>query len=324
MRSLFPLFFALFLAGCPKNDPPRPDASADAGAEASASGGDDVEPVYAIEPNAPPVPLAEKLCAALNETQEKKRAACCKSTPGIVVNTECSRMLGAALRASAVDLAPADVDACVAAWDKTLEGCDWVGPFPPAPPAPCMGIIKGKIASGKKCRSSLECSGSLRCLGVGPTTPGHCGPPKASGELCGGTVDPLVGFTLHTNELDKLHPECAPDVRCIKHRCAAPAAEGAACQTTSDCKDGLQCVPAVAGAPKLGAPARACKAAALPKQGEPCPGGVCGEGLSCIKNTCTSRKATGEACSADFECRGGCLKPDGGAKGTCGPRCDIR
>jgi hypothetical protein len=35
------------------------------------------------------------------------------------------------------------------------------------------------------------------------------------------------------------------------------------------------------------------------------------------------KKAGGEACTDDFECRGGCLK-DAGTKGTCGPRCDIR
>ena len=321
MRWSSLLALVVLLAGCPKNDPPRA-APIDAGPEAAASSGDDVEPVYAIEPNAPPVPLAEKLCAALNETQEKKRAECCKTTPGIVVNTECARMLGAAMRAKAVDVAATDVTACVTAWEKTLEGCDWVGPFPPGPPAACIGIIHGKIAAGKKCRSSLECEGALRCLGVGPTSPGTCGPAKANGELCGGTVDPLVGFTLQTNEIDKLHPECKE--RCIKHRCAAPAAEGATCQTSADCADGLSCIPAPGGAPKLGVPQRACRAAPLPKQGEPCPGGVCAEGLSCINGVCGARKASGEACSTDFECRGGCLKADGGTKGTCGPRCDIR
>lgn len=163
--------------------------------------------------------------------------------------------------------------------------------------------MKGKIAAGQKCRSTLECTGDLRCVGVGPTTPGKCGPARAPGEVCGGTVDTLAGYVRQT-DLDKRHPECRGTDRCIKHKCAAPAADGAACQTTSDCADGLQCVPAAMGAPKIAIPQKKCAGRAMPKEGEACPGGVCD--------------------GNDFECKGGCLKPDGGDKGKCGPRCDIR
>jgi hypothetical protein len=275
------------------------------------------------------VPLAQKLCAALTEMPERRRSACCGGTPGIVVTAECTRTLSAALRYKAVELAEPAVDACIAAFEKALEGCDWVGPFAPGPPAACQGIVKGLVAEGQKCRSSLECASSLRCKGVGPTNAGKCSPPKPAGEICGGTVDTLATY-VRQNALDTQHPECA-DGRCIKHRCAAAAAENAECQVTADCGEGLQCL--VTPAPQASAPApkkplvhKSCVRSPLPGDGEPCPGGACAGELQCITNKCTSRKASGSECTNDFECRGGCLRDGGGpsSKGTCGPRCDVR
>jgi len=323
---------AVALGACAKKPPSANeragDASsalvaADAGLGAAEDAGEEnVEPVYPIEPNAPAVPLAEKLCDGLTSLPERKRAACCNTTPGIVLTSECTRTLSAAMRHGALSLSAAAVDACLTAYDQTLAGCDWVGPFPPGPPPECLGIFEGKLAQGAKCRSSLECRGDLRCVGLGPTTPGTCAPAGSGGETCGGTVDPLAGFTRQT-DVDARHPECKE--RCIKHRCAPPAAEGAACQISSDCQDGLQCLPAPGGAPKLGVPAKRCVAGRAPsKEGEACPGGLCEGGLQCIRGRCAQRLAGGEACTADFECKGGCLRAAGAPKGTCGPRCDIR
>lgn len=332
-RALFSSLFGLSmlcLFGCPKSDDtPKP---ADAGApdaakagDAAAAESDDVEPVYKIDPKAPIHPLAAKLCKILSELPEKKRAACCNTAPGIVMTDVCAPTLSAALKASAVQLAEGEVEQCETAYQKTLEGCDWVGPFPPAPPEKCLGIVHGLLASGAVCRSSLECTGSLRCLGSGPTTKGKCGPVKNDGDLCGGTVDPLAGFLRQTSDLDRQHPECKE--RCVRHKCSAPVDADGECQVTADCKDGLQCLGATAGAPKLGGQVgkKKCVAGKLPgKDGEACPGGECEKGLSCIRGKCTVRKGTGEACTDDFECKGGCLRGDAGSKGTCGPRCDIR
>lgn len=315
-RTLALGLLPLLVVACPKNDAARGEADGGRGADA------DVESVYPIEADAPAVPLAEKLCAALSELPENKRAACCSTTPGVVLTAECTRALSAALRHKAVEIAENDVTVCIAAFEQTLAGCDWVGPFPPGPPPACLGIVKGRIAAGQKCRSSLECAGSLRCLGVGPTTTGSCGAPKSTGELCGGTVDTLAGYT-RQSDVDKRHPECKE--RCIKRKCAPPVAEGGACQTTADCGDGLQCILVTStAAPKLGFPQKKCVAKALPKEGEPCPGGVCEGDLRCIRNRCAARKAAGEECTADFECRGGCLEGDAGERGKCGPRCDQR
>lgn len=325
----------LALAGCSKPSVETREAGAPADASTSASataaavdaggdggsGGEDVEPVYPIEANAAPEPLAEKLCNALTTMPEKKRAECCKATPSIVITAECTRQLSAAIRHRALTVEPAAIDACITAYEKTLEGCDWVGPFAPGPPAACQGIFQGKLAAGQKCRSSLECSGDLRCKDLGPTTTGKCGPAGTGEETsCGGTVDSLATYTLQ-NDVDKRHPECRD--RCIKHKCQPPIGQDGACLISSDCQEGMQCLP-LPNAPRVGNPPKRCVAGKAPaKEGEPCPGAVCEAPLQCIRGTCAARKATGEACVDDFECRGGCLK-DGGTKGQCGPRCDIR
>jgi hypothetical protein len=300
------------------------DGAADAAADGAAGsgGGEDVEPVYPIEANAPAVPLAEKLCNALTSLPEKKRAACCKATPAIVLVEPCTRQLSAAIRHGALGVDEKDVDACIAAFDQSLAGCDWVGPFRPGPPAACQGIFKGKLAAGQKCRSSLECAGDLRCKDLGPTSAGKCGPAGAGEETsCGGTVDSLAEYTRQT-DIDKHHPECKD--RCIKHKCQPPIAEGGACLISSDCQDGMQCLDANGAAKaKNGQLPKTCVTKAPAREGEPCPGGVCEGTLQCIRGKCAARRPSGEACTDDFECRGGCLK-DGGTKGTCGPRCDIR
>jgi hypothetical protein len=326
--------------GCPKSTPTGSDAGvvhmsgsvtadAEAGADAAGgSGGEDVEPVYPVEANAPALPLAEKLCNALTTLPEKKRAECCHAKPSVVITVECTRQLSAAIRHNAIALEEKDVDACIAAFDKTLEGCDWVGPFPPGPPAACQGIFKGKLAAGQRCRSSLECVGELRCKDLGPTAPGKCAPAGAGEETsCGGTVDSLATYA-RQNDVDKRHPECRD--RCIKHKCQKPVDDGGACLISSDCQDGMQCLPAAGPKQKNGQAPRKCVAGKAPsKEGEPCPGDVCEGSFQCIRGKCTMKKAGGEACTDDFECRGGCLR-DGGApgsnasKGTCGPRCDIR
>lgn len=300
------------------------DASAASHDGGAAGGGEDVEPVYPIETSAPPVPVAARLCEALTTLPEKKRAACCKASPGIVLATECTRQLSAAVRHGALAVDDKDVDACIKAFDELLAGCDWVGPFPPGPPPACQGIFKGRLAAGQKCRSSLECAGDLRCKDLGPTTVGKCGLAGIGEETsCGGTVDSLATYT-RQNDVDRRHPECKE--RCIKHKCQSPIGEGGACLISTDCQEGLQCLPAAGAAPmKNGQAPRKCVAGKAPsKEGEPCPGAVCEGSLQCIRGTCAARKSGGEACTDDFECRGGCLKSDGGTKGTCGPRCDIR
>ncbi len=319
MRSPALLATLLLLAACSRKDTP-PSPAPPPALTSHARAEEDVGPVYRVDPAAADHPLAKKLCEGLTGMPEAKRAACCKATPGIVMTSECTRTLSAALATRAVTLDPVAVDRCLAAFERTLEGCDWVGPFAPGPPAECQGIVEGTLAEGATCRSSLECAGSLRCHGAGPTSPGKCGRPKADGELCGASVDTLATY-VRQSDVDRLHPECKE--RCTKHRCAPAAVEGATCATTAECNDGLQCIAGPTAA-RTSKTSKRCLPAPPAKEGEPCRGGICEHDLACIKGTCSAPKKAGDACTSDFECRGGCLRSDLARAGTCGPRCDLR
>jgi hypothetical protein len=255
---------------------------------------------------------AVKLCEVLHENPEKKRAACCKQPLGIMVTAECVRMLTGALRTGAVTLDEAGVSACATALDVTYDGCDWVGPFPPPLPKACAGLVTGTLAAGKRCRSSLECAGKLRCKGVGPTTMGTCAEAAPTGEACGGTVDALATY-VRDSELEQRHPSCTG--YCARFKCGDLGGKDAECTQSRDCQAGLQCL------------GKKCTARAPAKVGEACPGGVCEEGLACVLGKCTARKAAGQACTHDFECLGGCVKAVGAkpsTPGKCGMRCEIR
>ncbi|HRG98980.1 MAG TPA: hypothetical protein PLR99_22175 [Polyangiaceae bacterium] len=310
------------LLGCPKSEPPAPvDASMESGAASGVEAGggegvdagaaatdEEVKPVYPLDAGAPE-PLAVRLCEAMSARQEARRAECCKTQPGIVLTSECVRMVSAALRAKAVRVEPAAVDACVAAIDAGLAGCEWVGPFPPGPPEACQGLFHGLVPAGARCRSSLECERDLRCHGAGPTTPGKCGPGKADGEACGSSTDALASYARQST-LDTQHPECAK--ACVAHRCSAPLADGAACVLSASCAPGSQCAQ------------KSCQRRAPSKLGEACPGGVCEAGSECLRGKCAAKRPAGAPCEADFECRGGCVKAKGQRVGTCGMRCDLR
>lgn len=267
-------------------------ASASASAPASASSEPDrIHSVYPLDAGTPDA-LAQRLCAALQETPVQRRAACCKTTPGIIVTSECVRMLTVALHSGAVTLAPTDVEACASAVDRTFGGCDWVGPNAPQPPAECQGIIRGTLDDGARCRSSLECKDGLRCQGVGPTDPGKCGVPRDDGSGCGTAVDPLATYA-RQNGYEVQHPECKG--WCNRHRCEAAVAMGAPCRIDVQCGAGHICA------------------------GGKCASAATGPGGAAI--AAAVRKAAGEACASDAECTGGCVRPDGGARGTCGMKC---
>ncbi len=321
------LSVSLLGTGCPKPAPDGPDATIDArSSDATSGGGGDAASAdvdtYRLDGNEPAMPLAEKLCEALTALPEKKRAACCNAAPGVSTVAGCTLHLSAALRHHAVALDEKDVDACVAAFDKTLEGCDWVGPFVPGPPPACQGLFRGLRAAGQTCRSSLECTGDLRCRDHGPNAVGTCGAPGVSDEAsCGGSVDALATYTRQT-DLDQRHPECKE--RCIRRKCRAPLHDGEGCVATSECRDGMQCIVPPGAAPQKHGyiPTKQCVTVVLPeKEGAPCPAGACTPPLQCIGGKCSPRKSTGAPCNVELECRGGCLK-DGGTRGICGPRCE--
>jgi hypothetical protein len=308
LRGCLIAFVAIVATHCAKDrdassSRPSPAASSTAQAEPADEA---IQSVYPLDAGTPD-PLVQTLCRALHELPEQRRSACCDTRPGIVFTGECVRMLTAAVRFKAVTLDPADVDRCVTAMGRAHEGCEWVGPYPPDPPPECLGIVRGTLARGTRCRSSLECSDGLRCQGSGPMTPGRCGPPRADGEACSTAVDPLVGFTKQAPE-DPAHPECKG--YCDHLRCTPKVALGGACRFAAQCEAG-------------GCATGKCAAHVMAKSGEACPTGECGDGSRCLEGRCVQRKAAGGVCKTDFECLGACLKGDGGP-GVCGRRCDVR
>lgn len=287
--------------GGASNASPPSAAAQPSGAE------DEVRPVYPTQAGAPS-PLAQRLCEAIQEIPARRRAACCQGSPSVLLTGECVRMLSVALSSGAVKLAAPDVDACVQAMEHAHQGCEWVGPQPPAMPAACLGIMQGTLALGARCRSSLECAEGLSCHGVGPTDMGVCGPPSEVGQLCALSVDALATYT-RQDTLEEKHPECQG--HCAKRQCATPVAIGGACVFEAQCAPGLHCA------------AGKCAEGEFAGLGQPCVNGSCGDGARCIQGTCVAPKPAGASCAFDGECLGGCIRPDGGHGGTCGPRCDA-
>jgi hypothetical protein len=285
----------------------EPEAAPAAGSGKSAAGKEEVRSVYPIDAG-PPDPLAHKLCSALQDLPEQRRATCCDQGIGVVVTSECERMLTAAVSSKAASLDGSEVDRCVSAMQKAYEGCDWIGPFPPDTPDECQSLIHGSLLAGAACRSSLECVKGLRCQGVGPTRGGVCGPAREDGQACGTAVDTLAVYTKEQAQLESAHPECTG--HCDRLRCAPLVPLGGSCRTGGQCAD-------------AGCAAGKCAPHVLGKPGGACPTGECSEGARCISGKCVVRQLEGGACKTDLECLGGCIKSDGGA-GVCGKRCSAR
>lgn len=263
---------------------------------------DEVKPVYSAFAGAP-LPLAQKLCGALHDLPVQRRAACCKSNPGLSFGGECVKIVSAALRSGGVALDAAAVDRCVAAQEKALDGCSWVGgnALPLVPE--CDGLLTGRRKANEVCRSSLECGEGLRCSGVGPLNPGRCAAPAAAGQVCLIAVDSLSVYS--REELDAHHPEC--NGFCGHHKCEAAQAVGAACSLPSQC------------GPKNHCDGKKCVAGPTAAKGEPCTGETCAAGLRCVGAKCVQPKSDGDKCASDLECLGGCLPKTH----VCGARCDA-
>ncbi len=307
---------AFLVAACsrtqapPASAPPAPSSAA-AAAPAPATPPSAADPLLAdeeVKPSyeaGPALPLAQKLCNALYDLPDARRAQCCSGKPRAGFASECIRVLSAALRAGSVALDAGAVDKCVAAQGRAFDGCAWVGQWQPALPAECEGLLRGKSGPGAVCRSSLECAEGQYCLGVGPIDAGRCGPPRADGQACATSVDPLAVYA-RQGEDPRQHPECVG--YCGHHKCEPLAGAGEKCLIARQCAGGLHC------------DGQKCVAGAFAAAGEKCVGGSCARGLRCVDNRCAEPKPGGAACKADSECRGGCL-PE---KHLCGMRCDVR
>jgi hypothetical protein len=233
-----------------------------------------------------PDPLARRLCDALHALPQSRRAECCGQRTGSSLADECARTLSASLADRAVRLEVLEVDRCVAAASRALEGCDWVGTLAPLPPEACRAVIHGQLTAGARCRSALECGDGLACRGVGPTSPGVCSAPAPAGASCTSPADTLASEASQSG-YEEHHPDCSGF--CQKGRCTAFVAVGGACLSNAQCAPGTHC--------------------AL---------GRCAAGPEPV----LALKAGGETCSSAFECKGSCLKAEGAAQGVCGMQCN--
>jgi hypothetical protein len=246
------------------------------------------------------------LCEALHTLPAKRKGDCCGTAPASLADA-CVRELSASLQRGALALAVSPLDRCRAESSRQLQGCDWVGALGPAPPDACREAMEGRLEAGARCRSSLECPAGWFCRGAGPGREGLCAAPGAPGTRCEVPSDTLAAFTSARD--DPRHPVCVG--YCIKGQCLPFSAAGGPCQSSTQCRPGLNCI------------AGQCLEQTLPKIGEACPGHtLCDAGAYCQEGRCQALKSAGEACILPFECRAfECLKTPAAPQGTCGNPC---
>ena len=283
--------FALMLSAgiaC-KETPKTPAAPRDAGNPGENSDveeDDEIRPVYPDKPKEIP-PAVTKLCKALHELPRVRRAECCKGTPGILLTAECERNLAGAIEVGGVKLLEEKIEGCAKAIAAQHEGCDWVGPTPLPTPRECFGLVAGLVKPGARCRSTLECPDTMRCLGSGPTDRGRCGPSAPPGFACNTGVDPLVTY-LRQTDVDKKRPAC--DGFCDRQRCRKAVPAGEKCISSVMCESGHRCKEGI------------CTKGEKSALGEPCIGGDCPEGLRCSQKICKKPGKPGDPCEVNTDC----------------------
>jgi hypothetical protein len=236
-----------------------------------------------------PSPLAARLCTTLHALPGRRAAECCETHPSQNLYEECLDGVSRSLASGAIELDASSIAGCERAMVAQLSGCDWVRPGLPLAPAACQGLIKGRVASGGACRSSLECASHLHCVVASGASHGRCTPPEPLGAICGRSTDALAAYALERTA-EAAHPWCADFCSLVTHRCEPTPLEGAACRADINCAVGQRC-----------------------SQG------------ACRPGPDEAQLAdTGQACRADFECaRGGCIASGAAGAGICGKRCST-
>jgi hypothetical protein len=252
-------------------------------------------------------PQAKRLCALLHDYPAERKKACCATTTFLHMTQECERMLTHALHAKAITLADKAIDGCEQALKEQLQGCDWVQPLWPTPPAVCQVLVHGVLDAGKRCRSSLECQSGLHCEGLGTTKSGICMPEKTRGK-CQQGVDALAGM-VRASSSKLQHRECQGF--CARGQCKEKIAIGKACLSSVQCGPGNHCQEKVCATGEQG------------KRNQPCLDRRCEDGTQCFQGKCLVPKKENEECTEDAQCRGLCIRSADNSKGKCSKQCST-
>ena len=324
----------LGVCGCGRSDAPRvraqavnspTAASAEAPLVPSAPTGErlplppaveETKPVYPATLSGPESPQAQRFCQVLHALPAQRRAECCGGSVDAMLLGDCVRVVTYAQRSGAVQIDAAALATCASAQEQAHLGCDWIGPWPVELPAACRQVLRGTLAAGARCRSSLECSGDLFCHGAGPTAAGVCGPALSDGERCGLAVDALAAYT-RLEALTQPHPQYSQHHECrgfcnLRHVCEPRREVGSECVMSTQCAGEARCGKGL------------CLAGRIAQAGQACSGGDCGPGLRCYQHSCQVPKPSGSACTTDFDCLGGCESASPGGPKRCVAKCSAR
>ena len=254
----------------------------------------------------PADPRALRLCKALLELPQQRKAACCKYPIAATdtVTTTCAGVLSDALHDKDLTFDDAKATACAEKRARQLDGCGWVNATAPPPPPECDEILRGNLDKGARCRSSLECNKGLRCRGAGPLDSGRCADPLPDGSRCGASVDGLA-IVVDEPSIDRDHPQCKNI--CGHLKCRSLEALGGECRSDVECGAGNRCQANLCVAGRVAV-------------GQPCTGATCADGARCIESKCEAPRAPGGSCAMDSDCAdGGCVKHRGAPKGSSRP-----
>jgi hypothetical protein len=192
-------------------------------------------------------PLGARVCDVLVRQPVQRRAACCQTAAAAPFDA-CVSALDRALVSGRLRVDEGALARCQEATMRERDGCAWVTPSSPLPPAACDGLFVGAVPSGGACHSSLECAAPLHCAGATPAQAGTCAEPLPVGAECARTSDALASYTLSVN-VEREHPLCDGSCsfgagKCQASRAASAAspkprvAAGEACRSDFDCATG--------------------------------------------------------------------------------------
>lgn len=209
----------------------------------------------------------------------------------------CTEILRSALRAKRISIDPGALAECETAVVGAIETLDNQRGLSDLAQRfePCRRVTIGRQAAGAECNSTMECAPNLVCK------ESKCQPWGRAGEDCLPVIE--ISFVAPVDSTCGVGLHCELGDR----KCVAQGGAGDACFGRHSCQMGLACRD------------RKCVTRVPSASGGQCDEHPdCPEGEICdlMGDRCIPRKADGEECLLDTECKNECL--DSGVCGPCG------